>query len=188
MKSGLFELGGRGVPKWGFPMLKPIILILLALAVVLMPFAGVPATAAQVQEDSLIDVWVFEDSDLNGVYSSGDVGYHETGVCIHNNLTNWDQCIATDYGDVWWEITAAGNFTITVDADDVGPDYAVNSIQCRDTRTEVLYGGCTYDLENWKTDIDLPYGTRINIFYALVEVDEIVVPEVWLLMFPMVGR
>ena len=156
-------------------MLRHLIVVISMLSILLLPVAGVtqPAAAASedqlLVEDSLVDVWVFEDKDRNGVYSSGDVGFTDVKVCLLNQATNVNSCVGTDYGDVWWEITEAGKFATWVDAATIPGNYKLNSIQCRETRTGKLYNCSTYK-STWRAKMTLPYGTRINVFYALVPV------------------
>lgn len=145
-----------------------LLAVFLALALVLMPSASTPSAAGQLQEDSLVDVWVFEDLDRNGIYSAGDRGYTDIPVCLYNIDNGTTSCVGTDEGDVWWEISEAGLYATRADLKRLRPDYRLRSIQCRHTRTNEIYAGCYYKKGMWAAGFDLPYGTRLNIFYAVV--------------------
>lgn len=154
---------------------------LLLLSLLLLPFGSVqPVTAAapalgvspDLVEDSLIDVWVFEDADQNGIYSAGDTGFSDVGVCVLNKDTRVNSCGGTDYGDVWWEIRETGRFVITLNPDTLPAGYKTRSILCKYTRVDQEYQDCSYNLANLRTKARLPYGTRINIFYGVVRADQ----------------
>ena len=155
-------------------MKQKICMSILMFSLLILPLAGAgvkPAYAApeaQVTEDSLISVWVFEDADLNGVYSTGDDGFTDAWVKVRNKTTKVDLFGGTDEGDVEWDITAAGKFYTQVDSSSVPAGYKLRSIRCVHTRTYETYEACQYHLRTWKTDFKLPYGTRIYIYYAVV--------------------
>lgn len=162
-------------------MTRKVSTTLLLLSILLLPLTGIqPAVAAapaagaspDLVEDSLIDVWVFEDADQNGIYSAGDTGFTDVGVCVLNKDTNINSCGGTDYGDVWWEIREAGKFVITVKPDTLPAGYKLHSILCKYTRLDQEYQDCGYNLTNWKTKAKLPYSTRINVFYGVVRTDQ----------------
>jgi hypothetical protein len=154
-------------------MKRPFSCAALLLAIVVaFPGGGPISTAAPVPqevEDSLIDVWVFIDNDRDGVYSFGDVGLSDAWVYLFYKDLKLFSLGASDLGDLWWEIRPEEGTRFVVRIDTTSPvleGLSLLSIRCEDTRTREEYR-CAKNLELWTTRLKMPYGTRLNIFYAL---------------------
>ena len=87
--------------------------LLLGLVLMFLPLASVPAASAAAPAyrlkpgTGMIDVWVFVDNDLNGIYSAGDVGLTDALACIERGV-KYASCVGTDEGDTWWEDLPVG--------------------------------------------------------------------------------
>jgi hypothetical protein len=134
------------------------------IAVLVLPLVSSRTASAQVADNSLINVWVFQDHDRNGVYSAGDGGAQLIEVTLKSSgetLTG-----VTSYGLKVWEITEAGKFTVTVNVPILRGDEIV-SILCIDANTGLEYADCKYNLKKSKAIITLPLGIEVNIYYAM---------------------
>ena len=140
--------------------------LLLYLPVLMMPVTAVDIDPIPQVGNGMLDVWVFVDADLNGVYSAGDTGLSDALVCIRQDehLTG---CVGTDEGDTWWEGLRSGLYSARIDPASLPAGHALSSIRCEETGSREEYRGCRHNLDEWTSLVRLGETTRLNIFFAL---------------------